>query len=764
LKMQIELWQKNQPNKRIVVAGTTAVFPLMKELVKVVSELENGEVILSGLDKYLSDEDWEQVDEVHSQYELKQLLDYLQLSRFEIEDLTPVDDVQREYLVSETMRPAKTSDKWRYLDKNLITEDAVKGINIVNCQDMRIEALAIALMMKEVLNIPEKTAALVTTDRILARRVASELSRWGIDVDDSAGKPLHLTPVGIFLRQILNIIEQDFSPVAVLALMKYPLYANGCSYFDIRSRVRNYERLCLRSKNKEDSSTLVFDELRDTLKPLVNLYTKPKCLLSELLREHLRVAEQLAKTEQKSGDKILWKGDDGEVAARFVADLLEKADILGEINPQEYAGCLDALMKGCTVRNRYGMHPRLKILGPIEARLMQYDRVIIGEVNENSWPQAVKADPWLSRPMKKDFGLPLPEKNIGVAASDFAALMSNKEVFITRANRVQGTPMVKSRWLMRLETVLQALGIKPIELENNKYIVWAEFLDKARVLQRLLPPAPKPPVCARPRELSASAVENLMRDPYIIFAKYILKLKPLDALEKDLTFADYGNIVHEVLEKFNNEYNTDYPDMAKEKLIELGNEAFINYGVAADVKAFWWPNFLKMVDWLVEKETEYRKGIAKIYSEVKGQYSFEAPAGKFVITAKADRVDVTNDNKINIIDYKTGQARKIKEIEHSYAPQLPIEALIAESGGFDDVPAKKAEALIYWQLGKKESGVFNNVAEILQNTYERIVELVSLFDFEDTAYISKPNPKIAPKYSDYEQLSRMNEIMFVDED
>ena len=206
--------------------------------------------------------------------------------------------------------------------------------------------------------------------------------------------------------------------------------------------------------------------------------------------------------------------------------------------------------------------------------------------------------------MKRDFGLPLPEKDVGVLANDFSALLANKEVFLTRADRVQGTPMVKSRWWMRLETVLQALEIKPQKLENNKYSIWAEYLDRAEILKRILPPAPKPPVYARPRELSASAVENWMRDPYIIFAKYILKLKPLDDLEQDLTFADYGNMVHTILENFNNKYSTYYPDNAKEELIRLGEEYFVKNNVPAELKAFWWPNFLKMVDWVVDCETD----------------------------------------------------------------------------------------------------------------------------------------------------------------
>jgi ATP-dependent helicase/nuclease subunit B len=254
-----------------------------------------------------------------------------------------------------------------------------------------------------------------------------------------------------------------------------------------------------------------------------------------------------------------------------------------------------------------------------------------------------------------------------------------------------------------------------------------------------------------------------MRDPYIIFAKYILGLYPLNDIKQELTYADYGTIVHEVLKKFNDEYNAEYPSDAYHKLVKLGQEEFDKNNISPEQKSFWWPNFLKIADWIVNKEQEYRKTISRVYNEIKGQYEFDAPAGKFVLTAKADRIDITKTGKVNIIDYKTGQARKTKEIQHSYAPQLPIEAIIAEHGGFPDITAKEAEALIYWKLGKEETGIFENTQEVVDNAEERIKKLISLFDFETTAYVTCPNPKYAPKYSDYEHLSRIREITFGEE-
>lgn len=764
LYAQAKMWKENPPAKRIIAAGTTATFPAMKELVKTVSELPKGEVYLAGLDKHLDEKSWDAIDETHPQYELKDLLRYLKLERFEVADLVPSENEAREIFVSEVMRPAKTTDKWRDIDLLNLKHEAYDGINLLNCSDVRKEALAIALIMRETLETPEKTAALVTTDRTLARRVAAELERWNIKVDDSAGQPLALTPIGIFLRLMIKAVQSNFAPVEFLSLLKMPLTANGWNYAKIRQLTRDYEKKILRGGKEDGEIESEIAVVKETLRELFEIMNAPKVDFKKLLAVHISVAEKLAATPEKDGAQILWRGDAGESAAKFIGDLYQQAEVLGEIDTVEYLGLLEAMMAGVTVRPKFGTHPRLKILGPIEARLTHFDTVIIGEVNEGSFPKLATSDPWMSRPMKKDFGFPMPEKAIGVLAHDFCQLLANSQVYISRADRVQGTPMVKSRWLMRLETVLKALDVEAESLENTAFNAWAEYLDRVENFTKLLPPAPRPPVEARPRELSASAVENWMRDPYIIFAKYILKLKPLDELEQDLTMRDYGTIIHAVLEKFNNRYPHSFPVNAKEELLHLGQQYFEENKIAMETKAFWWPAFEKIVDWLTDTETNYRPMIADVNSEVQGSFSFEAPAGKFTITAKADRVDETKDGKINIIDYKTGFARSIKEIETGYAPQLPIEGLIAKFGGFENIPAKEVNQLIYWQLGRKATVVENNMNELLDNSYMRITTLASVFDFEKTAYISQPSPKLAPKYSDYEHLARVKEWAVVEND
>lgn len=766
LKAQAEIWQNNKPSGQVVAAGITALFPGLKQLLKTIKNLPNGEIYFYGLDKQLEDEAWEQIDESHPQYELKQLLEFLQISRFEVKDAVKPHNAAREKLVSEMMRPALSTLEWRSLSADSLPSEATENLHLITTEDMGQEASAIAVIMRDTLNTASKTAALVTTDRNLARRVAAELERWQIKIDDSAGKPLHLTPVGIYLRSILEVLEADFSDSSVLALLKSPFIRLNSDLASVRCRVRDYE-LALRTPaysgiKKEIPEKLLQDVvlLKQTIRPLAELYANPQADFTALLQTHLQVAEALSGSKNGGGDKVLWRGDDGRKAAALFSKVLPQLKVLEQIDPKQYAAVLTRLMATETVRPLYGTHPRLKILGPIEARFNQYDVVIVGEVNEGVWPVLPSSDPWMSRPMKKDFGMPLPEKAIGVMAADFCQLMCAPEVYLTRAKRVTGTPMNKSRWLLRLETVLKAYGKEAETLLDYKYTSLARLQDTPAVQDKIVVPAPKPPIESRPRRLSASWLERLICDPYSVFAAKILRLKQLDAPDKDLSFADYGNLIHGILEEFNTKFPQELPSDAREQLINIGLNKFQSAEISAELRAFWWPSFVKTVDWVLAQEAICRPDIKQIYNEVEGQMEFAAPAGPFIAEARADRLNFNKDGSIDIIDYKTGSIRSNKQVHAGYAPQLPIEGLIAASGGFSKngrkIPTGKVNKLSYWRLGNKITEI-TETDKVLAQTRENLQKLISAFDFETTPYLARPNPKYVPKYSEYDHLERIKE-------
>ena len=771
LREKIARWQKNPPHKKIVVAGTTAGFPVLKELVKTVSELKNGEVYLYELDSYLSDSDWNKIEENHPQFELKELLDYLGIKRHDIATQNSDNFSPKQRLISEIMRPSTATDEWQKIAHNKFNDTDLAYLKILNCDDLRQEAYAIALIMREALETPEKTAALVTPDRNLARRVADELRRWNIIADDTSGQPLHLTPIGIYLRLIINVCEQNFSNVSLLALLKHPF--TKCAMPADKYKIMIYQ---IEQKWRSNDSSLLSEEenallsaIYKTLKPLNDMYFAPTLNLKQMFEEHIKAAEKLADTAEKTGDKIIWRKEDGIAAAKFVAEFYEQAEILGNIPSNDYSKLLNVLLSEQTVRAKFGQHPRIKILGPIEARLQKFDITVIGEANEGKWPCTPQADMWMSRPMKKEFGIPLPERAIGISGADFAHLLSGDKVFITRAEKDDGAPTTKSRWLLRLETVLAANCADTEQsakqaysfIYDTKYTQLAKNSERASsdeiAAHKIGAPAPKPPLYARPRKLSAGKFADWICDPYIIYARYILKLYPLDKLDKPLSAVDYGNFIHAILFEFNSKNPAVYPpkDVAVAEMKKIADKLFEEWQIPADTAAFWRPAVDAAVEWIANREIQHRGNIKHIYNEIEGQTTYKSKGGDFIINARADRLEENLDGSLSVIDYKTGNIPSGSAVESGFAPQLPAEALIARDGGFANLKGREIDSLAYWQINNKTVDFPpERTANAMQNTQKRIGELIEDFDDENTAYYSHPNPAFSSKCADYDHLAR----------
>ncbi len=758
LSLEAEKWRRNPPHKRIVAAGLSVAFDGLKKILKTVFELENGEIFLYGLDRFLSTEDFEKTEPSHAQYEKKKILELLELKRDDVKDVVGPEDELRERLVSEMMRPAETTAKWRDLCFEEKEMSVFNHVHLIETQTQFEEAMSIALVMRETLETKHKTAALVTTDRNLAREVSGMLKCFGVDIDDSAGVPLHLSPIGIYLRQILEVLNEGFSQNSVAALVKNMYVRLGFEPQELRKKVRASEfdaRKPIFEETPEikKQSSEISDRLEGLFSKIRTLYGKEKAPFKELLKAHIETAEALAETDEQSGADLLWRHDDGRVCAGFLSRLLDKADVVGDIYPMEYSAVFNALLATETVRKSYGGHPRLKILGPIEARFNRFDVMIVGSLNEGVWPKAAAADPFMSRSMKKAFGLPLPERALGVLADDLSALMCSPEVFLTRAQRVGGVPMGPSRYLLRLETVLKACGFKDLNIRDLFYQKLVQKIILPNEKQKSEPPCPKPPLEARPRRFSVSSISKLMINPYDIYAKYILKLRALKDLDEKITRRDYGTIVHNVLKEFTQRYKGQ-PDEkeALECLLEMGEKEFEKYDLEAKQKAFFKAGFRNTAEWFVAIEEEQRKKVLQSACEISGEIKVDAPAGSVTLTARADRIDELKDGTYEIIDYKTGRCPSSTEVKSGYAPQLPLEALIAENSG------KKVSRLSYWRLGDKVIGIEEkDIESLLVQTKEQISEILRVFDDENTPYLASPNPKKKDDFSDYEHLARVKE-------
>jgi len=785
LQRQAEAWTKAPPAHPVIAAGITGSVPAVAALIKVVAGLPQGMVVLPGLDMAADQETWEAVllDPTHPQHLLARLLALLEVAP---KDVAPWPapgikgrPVSRSALVKESLRPADVSHRWGAISG--ITDKALAGMLRVDCPGPQEEATVIALLLRQKLETPGATAALVTPDRDLARRTACELRRWGIEIDDSAGVPLSATPPGVFLRLVLEAASEKLAPLPLLSLLKHPLAAGGMAPARFRELARRLELAALRGPRPAPGLDGLIDavtdsELKDyaarigrTLKHLMEALQSPKAALSSLIAAHVAAAEALAASDQVPGAANLWRAEAGEAAALHVGGLLEAASGFPPLAGADYPALFESLLAGVVVRPAYGRHPRLFIWGLLEARLQQADLLVLGGLNEGVWPPRSDSDPWLSRPMRRDFGLPPPERRIGAAAHDFAQCLGAREVVLTRASRVEGTPTVPSRWLSRLETVLRA-----VKLEENLWhghakagapLAWQAKLDDPGQHAPIAPPAPKPPLESRPRKLSVTSVETWIRDPYAIYARHILRLRPFDPIDQDPGLAERGIFIHAALDRFLKEYPGDLPDEAESQLLRIGAEEFGSSLERASVREFWWPRFERVASWLVAFERERRSQIAQSFSEIEGSLLLPAKAGPFMLSGKADRIDRFKDGSLAILDYKTGVLPATAEIKSGYAPQLPLEAAIAASGGFPGVDAASVASLLYWKLSggypageeKPAAKDAKEVAELAEQALAGLTRLIARFDDPKTPYRSHPLPERAPRYSDYTHLARVKE-------
>jgi len=787
LKAQAGAWAANPPNAPVVAAGITGGIPALVGLLAAVARLPQGAVVLPGLALQADGAAWEEIldDPAHPQHLMARFLSHVEVERKDVKPWTRARAPSpRSRLIDEALAPAALSHRWRFVAA--LDESALQGLRRLDCPGPQEEALAIALMLRERLERPGETAALITPDRNLARRVAAELKRWQIDIDDSAGVPLNKTPPGAFLRLVLDLAAQELAPLPLLAALKHPLAALGHAPGALRELVRRLEIEALRGPRPEPGIVGLekvvsgsASDLRDlvarlatALRPLTEALTSRDISLGDLVAAHIAASETLAASNMESGPARLWAEFAGEAAALFLNELLQHAVEFPTLAGAEYPALFEALLAGPVVRPPYGRHPRLFIWGLLEARLQHADLIVLGGLNEGVWPAAANADPWLSRPMRQAFGMAPPERRIGIAALDFALGLGARDVVMTRATRVEGTPTVPSRWLLRLDTVLEAAGLAGKLERDAAPLDWQRMIDEPPGPPLpTAPPAPTPRVAARPRKLSVTEIETWMRDPYAIYAKHILKLRPLDPLDSDPSLADRGQIIHEALANFLRAYPKRLPRDAAAQLLALGNEAFGAVLTRPGVWAFWWPRFVRIADWVTAQELLRRQELDEVLGEITGQITLAGPSGPFVLTGRADRVERRCDGAIALIDYKTGSTPKDSEVGQGFAPQLPLEAMMIEEGGFAAIARGVVEELAYWRLtGGDPAGEVRfpesdpaKLRDLIAAARQGLADLVAAFDDPATPYRAVPAPEKAPRYSDYAHLERIKEWLAEDE-
>jgi ATP-dependent helicase/nuclease subunit B len=832
LDLQRAVWEAAPPQAPIIAAGSTGSIPAAADLMHTIARLPQGAVYLPGLDRAPSEEDWQAIaeDASHPQYGLAQLLKRLDLTRDQVADVastsrsaavnplprngggsgrgkpehsgkesslaSPIPTLPhveggsslRGEIVSTALLPAERTHGWKRRAEEMdarAVRDAIAGVQRIDCHSEREEALVIALALRRFIAEREDgIAALVTPDRRLARRVAAELKRWRIEIDDSAGQPLSQTPPGAYLLALCEAAANEWAPIPLLALLKHPLAAGRRALGSLRRSARRLDRNLLRGPRpapgwaglrqaieEPDEFTKLSEEQAERLLRVVATLERATAPMAdwmnpmppiERLRAVVASAEALAATSEESGVQRLWREEAGEALSDFVHDALQSFSGLPAVSAEDFTALMLELLSGVAVRPRFGRHPRLFIWGPLEARLQQADLLVLGSLNEGTWPAESAIDPWLNRPMRQGFGLPAPERKIGLSAHDFQQAMGAPMVLLTRAERVDGAPTVPSRWLLRLNAFLTCAGDGLPSQAHAPERRLALLIDRPGKVEPGIRPMPRPGAARRPDKLSVTSIETWRRNPYAIYARYILKLKALDPLDQDPGAADLGTAVHDALHAFVKRFPHALPTDALALLRAEGEEAFRQWLDRPNVWAFWQPRFQRIAAWWLARERARRPLLKEIKTEVEGKLPFAEVSPPFTLIARADRIDTRRDGALAIIDYKTGQPPEQNNIALGFAPQLALEAAMALEGGFEGIAGSLVAELTHWQLSGNRLGGADkpvNVDPMILASQARagLIALVSEFSRDETAYAATPDPQFAPKYDDYAHLARNTE-------
>jgi ATP-dependent helicase/nuclease subunit B len=732
---------------------------------------------------------------------LKRLIERIGVARGDVQPLGK-GGAGREAFLSEAFRPAATTDRWR---DHGAASDALVGMALIEAADSREEALALAVAMREALETKAE-AALITPDRALARRVAAELRRWEIAVDDSGGVALPDSDAGRFARLVAHVVAEDFAPLPLLALLRHPMNAlgerrgvdaleiavlrgprpaagaaglkraladtraaaaeNKLHWRDARARLREWQW---------ERAIELADRLAAALDPLCRQADKGPISLVELFAAHRAALEKLG------FDFSRREPADVRALAEAFERFHEAASHAEPLSLNDYADVFDQLLAGePPVRPPFDRRARLRILGPLEARLLSCDLVLLGGLNEGTWPPETHTDAWLNRPMRRSLKLDLPERRIGLNAHDFVQAVSAARVIISRAKKQDGVETVASRFLQRLSAIAPQRAFEEARERGRRYVALSHELERAERIEPAKRPAPKPPAEARPSRLSVTEIETLIRDPYSIYARHVLKLFPLEEIDADPGAAERGTIIHDAFARFAEGFSDAMPSDALHELIERGKEAFAGLTDYPGLRAIWWPRFVRAAEWFVGRESEFRRETARTLAEQSGKIELVAGGRTFTLTARADRIDLRRDGSVAIFDYKTGQPPGLKETFIGLTPQLPLEAAIVKAGGFEGVPrdARIADIVVVRLSGghppgddrsfspEKTTGQNKTLAEKLRlascddladAARAGLERLLASYAAADFPYLSIPRPKWRGRFGEYDHLARIRE-------
>jgi len=777
----IARWQAAPPEHPVILAGSTGSRGTTLMLMQAVARLPRGAVVLPGFDFDQPDPVWQGLEraltsEDHPQYRFRKLMDALEIAPTDIRRWTetPPPAPERNRLVSLALRPAPVTDAWMAEGPGLTGLDrATADLTLVEAAGPRDEALAIALRLREAAETGQ-SAALITPDRMLTRQVAAALERWNIVPDDSAGQPLHLSPPGRFLRHVAELFAARLTSEALLTLLKHPLCHDGAGRGDHLRHTRDLE-LDLRRNGPAfpDAEGLARFAARRGDAALAGwLDWIGACFLdpprpgarplSDWVADLRALAERIAAGSAAEGAGTLWHRNAGQKALQVIEALEREAGHGGAMTARDFADLLAALLQGEEVRDRDAGFTGIMIWGTLEARVMGADLLILGGLNEGSWPEAARPDPWLNRQMRDRAGLLLPERRIGLSAHDFQQAIAAPEVWLTRAQRSDDAETVPSRWLNRLTNLLAGLPDKggPQALDDMRargrtYLSWAEALEQASPVPPAPRPSPRPPVAARPDRLNVTEIKRLIRDPYAVYARRVLRLSALDPLVQEPDPLLRGTVLHEVFERFVRDDLGRGAPLSREALLTRAREVLEEHVPWPSARALWLARLGRIAEAFLAAEAGRQANAISSTFEQTGKMVLNPPG--VTLIGRADRIDMDARGALFIYDYKTG-APPTRDQQARFDKQLLIEAAMAEQAGFGVLAPAPVSGAVFIGVGSSYKEVAAPLdeeppAQVLSD----LRELLTAYAQRDQGYTARRMLFKDSDIGDYDQLARFGE-------
>jgi ATP-dependent helicase/nuclease subunit B len=808
LKALAQHYQQSEDTRPILAAGSTGSIPATQDLLRAIASRPNGAVVLPYLDRDLDEGTWQRLsrpeavfdpfDASHPQALLARLLSAMGAERGDVKELGTLSDralADRQKTLSMSLLPSgSATELWQasLQNKNVSEEQAAfEDVTRITAKTEQEEAAVIALILRETLEHKHKTAALITPDRTLARRVEAELARFDIEIDDSAGRSLNLTKAGV-LAHLIAEAALMMNETALKALLCHPyaaaLWGNTIEETRARDhfialvlhggnleawkgnipqmteaalaeRTNRHAHPVMSALNEEQAGAIMAFSSRvyHLLEPLMEMRTQSSPIpFAHFARTHAVVLETIM-SEGIAADHH----EDVEALEAMMEDCIEDEAAPLALSPKDYPAVLKTLMSAITVRRKSEAHPRLSILGLPEARLMHVDRVILGGMTDGVWPPQMETGPFINRSIMTALGMVTPERRVGLSAHDYTSAMGMQDVIITHAAKRGGNPVMPSRFLQRLDVVLSGDTQTAMKARGDHWLAHVKHLDQPQGYSPAKRPAPCPPKALRLRRLSVTAIEKLRENPYHIYASHILKIKKLAALGGEEDDALFGTIVHAGIETVLK--NEKHP-FAEIDWIEAWQNEARTRKVKPEIVQLWQWRLKRMAGWLTDYENDRTRDLlSPPHLEKRAQMSWSALGEEFTLSAKADRLDVLKDGTIALLDYKTGtKVPSIAEVKKGRKPQLTLEAAIQAHNGFSGLENRIVSELSYIHTtGRNPPGEAalisderEEIAQIASETLESTKTLMQNFMSEDQPF--HPYPRGLKGQGDFEEYLHLS--------